>query len=841
MNLGLQYRVEPAHVLVAYRQSQRWLWRSPQVRRRMRWATLSFWVFCGLLGAWSASFPNSDGKWALLAGAAFVLIGVYQWLARRAVGGALADSATGACGERSLTVNDNGLTIEYVGGRSELRWCAIKAIETVEETILLRLDSYAVLPIPCIAFADPAERSAFVAEVTERIGQVESVSVSGLADTSGSITGTGRDDLPGEEVSYLSALRGNLAQGVRLAFFRRLGPAGLQVSWAQFVGLVGCGLVLRSLIDIARLGGHAEWTSYALPNAVFHVPVFLLAVWALAQLAGRPRQTLELLIAVVALSIPIDLLWSALAAAASTADGSRLFLRWGVVMGFLPFLWLAFAAAVGVVRLCAMERRRWLAAGALTAVILIWPLAENEFARSLWREAYDENSAAQYQRKHMALTGEDAFYLQPRLLERELSDIAPGTPGRVELFFVGVAGDANQDVFMKEVRTVRSLFVERFGTEGRSAALINNAQSVANAPIASVTALEQTLSRLGKAMNRDEDILFLFLTSHGSREHRFQLNFWPMRFNSLDPRRLRQALDDSGIKRRVVVVSACYSGGYIDALRDENTVVITAAAADKTSFGCSNEAEMTEFGQAYFAEALRKTDSFIEAFELARQAVATREAKEGRDPSNPQMAVGEGARQALLEWQEQRQDKALRGVAAASAGESLPSAAKHAKYDEMLDLFEIDQRARHLARLCREELAVVGPERMVAKQPDYYGGLGPKSLLWNDLLAVWARYEDETCHQHSDALTLRETYRKALGTQLGEREVDAALQWFRSPSGARWLSASNRAETLATESLSQQRNATNAVAIQRLQADMARVIEAFQRENARRDTKRGQP
>ena len=41
------------------------------------------------------------------------------------------------------------------------------------------------------------------------------------------------------------------------------------------------------------------------------------------------------------------------------------------------------------------------------------------------------------------------------------------------------------------------------------------------------------------------------------------------------PETLRHALDEAGIQRRVVVVSACYSGGFVPALQDEHTLVIT--------------------------------------------------------------------------------------------------------------------------------------------------------------------------------------------------------------------------------------------------------------------------
>src|SRR5207344_2149888 len=114
-----------------------------------------------------------------------------------------------------------------------------------------------------------------------------------------------------------------------------------------------------------------------------------------------------------------------------------------------------------------------------------------------------------------------------------------------------------------------------------------------------------TLARVAEVMDPDEDILFLFLTSHGSKDHHFTLEFGRMAFKTLDPPTLRRLLDESGIKRRVIVVSACYSGGFIDALKDDNSLVITAAAADRSSFGCSDKADFTYFGKAYFDEALR--------------------------------------------------------------------------------------------------------------------------------------------------------------------------------------------------------------------------------------------
>ncbi len=109
-------------------------------------------------------------------------------------------------------------------------------------------------------------------------------------------------------------------------------------------------------------------------------------------------------------------------------------------------------------------------------------------------------------------------------------------------------------------------------------------------------------------------------------------------------------LDASDIKRRVIVVSACYSGGFIDPLKNEHSLVITTAAADRNSFGCDHENDFTYFGQAYFDEALRKTDSFITAFELARPVIAQREQMENFDASNPQIFIVQAIREPLTQF-----------------------------------------------------------------------------------------------------------------------------------------------------------------------------------------------
>jgi hypothetical protein len=152
--------------------------------------------------------------------------------------------------------------------------------------------------------------------------------------------------------------------------------------------------------------------------------------------------------------------------------------------------------------------------------------------------------------------------------------------------------------------------------------------------------LRLALQGMASKMNPDEDLLVLFLTTHGSPDHQLYVDMQPLPLDGIGPTDLREALDAAGIHWRVVVISACYSGGFIDALNTPMSLIITAARADRPSFGCGDDADTTYFGRAFLVEALNQTRSFIGAFELARETVAEREKEDDFDPSDPQMAIG---------------------------------------------------------------------------------------------------------------------------------------------------------------------------------------------------------
>ena len=236
------------------------------------------------------------------------------------------------------------------------------------------------------------------------------------------------------------------------------------------------------------------------------------------------------------------------------------------------------------------------------------------------------------------MLSEEALYAQPHLLDDMLSQLQKGVFGETHWYFMGVAGAGYEDVFKTEVENTQRMFDTRFGAFGRSLALINNVNTQSTLPIASRTSIARALARLGQQMGSD-DVLFLFMTSHG-KQNVFELANDPIDLSSINPKWLRETLDRSNIRWRVLVISACYSGSFIPALQSQNTIIITASAADKPSFGCSNEADYTYFGRAFFAEAMRDQNSLSAAFNVAKKIISKREKETGYPPSDPQMQVG---------------------------------------------------------------------------------------------------------------------------------------------------------------------------------------------------------
>lgn len=236
------------------------------------------------------------------------------------------------------------------------------------------------------------------------------------------------------------------------------------------------------------------------------------------------------------------------------------------------------------------------------------------------------------------------FEAQQALWAHQLQTIAPQRPGVVDVYGLVFAPYAAEQVFRRESSMVSTLLQERFDARGRVLHLLNHADTAGTHPWATPQNLQRAVAALGARMDRDEDVLVVYLTSHGARNHELAAWHWPLMVPPVTPRMLRSALDDAGIRHRVVAISACYSGGWVEPLATEHSLIMTAADATHTSYGCGALSELTFFGRAVFHEQLRQTHSFTEAFERAVPLIRQREEHAGKPDgfSNPQIHVGPG-------------------------------------------------------------------------------------------------------------------------------------------------------------------------------------------------------
>jgi len=439
--------------------------------------------------------------------------------------------------------------------------------------------------------------------------------------------------------SVLKSYLANLLCGVRIIFFRSSGIKQLQVSMDQLLLLLITTLAM--LLLLASQTSPNEWLlGDELGSFSLGVLASMLAGYLLVKFTGDGAGMLHLLVVSYALSPPLFGLmllipWEAVEdQLVLTAVIGVGILLWSVLLTFfVPYVLL---------------QRRFMPAMCVAAVWLIASLPsmgvgfsdEVEMAALL---AEDEEAYT------LPFDPEKVFYDQFYQLDQALQPLQPQQPGVSDLYFVGFGSYSYQDVFMREVNHIQYSVDSSLGTYGRSLLLINNEKTVEQQPIASATNLQLALNYLGEQMDVEEDVLMLYLTSHGSSEHQLSVEMWPLPLNDITPQDLRQQLDESGVRWRIIMVSACYSGGFIEPLQDAHTLIVTASAADKSSFGCSDANEYTYFGEALFKDMPEGEYQFLTHINEALVAIAEREADEELEPSLPQLYVGEKMQQKLTE------------------------------------------------------------------------------------------------------------------------------------------------------------------------------------------------
>ncbi len=423
----------------------------------------------------------------------------------------------------------------------------------------------------------------------------------------------------------LNNLGRNISCGVRLAFFGKSVFPRFIVSMDQAVFLVAFNILLYICVDYWKYLPDPLFNAYALADFSLQLLGLLLTAFVLAKIKGDNRLMLAFIVHVLSITPLFCIAWPLISELVAPPYDYYVYLAW--VLAVVVFI-LAYHANNSI-------RKTFTAFGAYS-LLVVSPAILMPYGEFWYSNDEDESYADAYNR----INQENVFYAQHTYLNQLESTLLPGRPGISDLYFIGFAGYASEDVFMKEIHYIQELMDDKFDTRGRSVSLINNPKTLETTPLATKSNLALVLQQIGQKMNRDEDVLFLYLTSHGSRTHELSVSFWPLSLNQVTPEDLRTALDQAGIKWRVLLVSACYSGGFLEQLKNSTTLVMTAAAADKTSFGCGAKSDFTYFGQEVFKGQLAHSYSFIPAFETAMANIAQREKRENLQPSMPQLYVG---------------------------------------------------------------------------------------------------------------------------------------------------------------------------------------------------------
>jgi Peptidase C13 family len=417
---------------------------------------------------------------------------------------------------------------------------------------------------------------------------------------------------------------------LRLWTLRRYGPVSSRHATPVLIGLSMLWLALWLAIDWWDALPNPEFLPAGAPLLAWYA-LAILSLAALLRWRSHPMPTFEAALMLSLGLVPIPLCLAAVVvpylgptSLSATAIGAAVYSLFYLARGLRAFT--------------GEPQRVATVAGFAFVVGFIWLTDSLDVIPEMWARPPEVEAAAD--NSDSQADAESLLFEQAARIDRALAAMGTDTSASPRTFFLGFAGVGEQKVFAQEIGLASRVLSERYGMNGRGLSLINDERDLERAPLASVSGLKYALRGLAARMNVDRDVLFLSISSHGAQDPAIAVSNSQLPLNDLTDKDLAGALSDSAIKWRVIIISACYAGAYIDSLKNPQTIVITAAAADRTSFGCSNDRDLTYFGEAFYRDALPEARSMRDAFEKARSAIALRERREHVDPSKPQAYFG---------------------------------------------------------------------------------------------------------------------------------------------------------------------------------------------------------
>lgn len=200
-----------------------------------------------------------------------------------------------------------------------------------------------------------------------------------------------------------------------------------------------------------------------------------------------------------------------------------------------------------------------------------------------------------------------------------------------------IAADRAEPVFDNAVDRLAAMFKKRYGIAAERFTARTRHRGDKH------DATWQDISRVatGRRIAPGDACLFYF-TSHGDEGGLFMARHRSL----LPPEDLARLLDRAcGTRPTVVVVSACHSGTFIrPALTTDNRVILTAARADRSSFGCSFKEQLSVYDRC-FLDSWGPSATWANLHTAVAACVGAAErARKYRPPSEPQAFFGRRVR-----------------------------------------------------------------------------------------------------------------------------------------------------------------------------------------------------
>lgn len=172
-------------------------------------------------------------------------------------------------------------------------------------------------------------------------------------------------------------------------------------------------------------------------------------------------------------------------------------------------------------------------------------------------------------------------------------------------------------------------------------------------PYATTENIAQVLKKAG-TMARPEDKVVILMSTHG-RPDVLSVNFGAQYYPHVNATVLNQWL--AGLRGRptLLILSACHSGSFLPALSSPTRVILAAAAADRSSFGCQFHSSNTYFVDALLNQPSLPDTTIEQLMAQAQVAIDKKErAQKLSPPSLPQISIGSHAmiwaNETLRDW-----------------------------------------------------------------------------------------------------------------------------------------------------------------------------------------------